>query len=220
MPRVVANPFQPGGCHRPEFQCVRIRRNGERCRKWALKGTTLCRSHGGTATRKNHLNKVGRIPLRYSRYLSKTLKEVLEEQLNAPDPVADLSEELVLMRECAGQAIKLYDLALQSEKPELTQNAALVLRDALKDVSDIAVKHTTILEKQSGKFDVQHLAYVSNAICKLVYEVFGELAPELAEEFIDKLPRIIKLPDNKGTDSTPDQDVAEMDDTVPLLEGA
>lgn len=157
--------------------------------------------------------------MKYGRYLSKTLKEVLEEQLNSPDPLADLSEELVLMRECAGQAIQLYDVSLRSEEPQTRHNAALILRDALKDVADIAMRHAAIVEKQAGKFDVQHLAYVSNAICKLAYDVFGELAPELAEEFIGKLPNIIRLPGKEGTELTPDQDVAEMDDTVPALPG-
>lgn len=200
-------------------QCARIRKNGKRCRKWRLKGSTLCRSHGGTATRKNHLKPNGDIPVRYSRFLSKSLKQVLEEQLNAPDPLADLSEELVLMRECAGQAVALYDTALQSRDAEVKNSAAMVLRDALKDVADLAVRHSAIIEKQSGKFDVQHLAHVSNTICKLAYEVFGELAPELAEEFVHKLPNIIRLPEKDGTKSTPDQDVSDMDDTIPSYEG-
>ncbi len=31
----------------PQNQCVATKRNGERCRKYAIRGATVCRTHGG-----------------------------------------------------------------------------------------------------------------------------------------------------------------------------
>lgn len=71
------------------MQCTAHKRNGEPCRKFALKGSTVCRLHGGKAGRPI-------VTGRYSKVLAGALRAKMDE-LDHDDP-DDLLPELQIQR--------------------------------------------------------------------------------------------------------------------------
>lgn len=88
------------------MQCTaKSKRTGERCRAHAMKGTTVCRMHGGPAVRRGNENgnyKHGR----YSKYLPATVRAKVEA-FEDTDPL-DLLDELNTQRALLADYLERY----------------------------------------------------------------------------------------------------------------
>lgn len=78
---------------RPEWkrQCVRVKANGERCRKYSIRGATVCYSHGGSAAqvRKRADARIEEARLALGRLVPKAVKRV-ERLLDSQSPEVSL----------------------------------------------------------------------------------------------------------------------------------
>lgn len=153
----------------------------------------------------------------YSKYLSKKLTDRMKE-LSGLDKF-NLEEELKLMRIAALDVVQTYDAVATLEGNEhqaAKVSAGLIMREALEAVIDAADKIASVEAKRNDKLDIGTLHVVVNQIVEKAHKVFGEDNIDLIRAFADEC-REIRLPSDeaKGTTITPDQDVLEMDSTVP-----
>lgn len=192
------------------YQCNAIRRNGKRCRKWRLRGQRCCQFHGGRRGR----TQLKSMPGFYRDVLSKTLDDVIQAAMEQnPSEQVSLLEELALMRLTAREAVALYSAAQASDQ-KTKDMAAGVMVDALKNVQSIAESAARINAASKEQLSATSLKVVVHQITRIAYEVIGDT--QLAEEFERRIRDKVRLPDEtKGTLLTPDQDVQEMDDSVP-----
>lgn len=229
MPRYKNPDWHGGAPQRSDQQCTFIKRDGTRCRAWAKKGTNpprcSCKRH---RRRKKPEADVGvkHLPSFYKHRLTETLSsrvEVLREVSN--EDQLQLYEELALMRDAATESIVVYDqsLALLSLKPEdpelkkLVEDASKDMRRALESVGDYALKAARIREMTAGKMDSHAIASVIHQMTRIAHDVCEGAHSEVAVELERRLREDIVMPlaDNRGTDITPDQDVLDMDETIP-----
>lgn len=218
-------------------RCKRIIQwRGERCKRWALKGSDYCFKCG--QNRKNG-TKPGtgliardKMALRfYKKFLGPTLREAMEEMLcMREDEQMSLLEELALMRNMAGEAIALYQGALQiGVKPDGTldptkeqarrlaiTNACSLMSASLEQVRVMAKTASDISAQGKDKYSIQTLEVIVDQIVKMVDQCFGEYDEEI-KAFNILIREQLKIPKRgvDGTELTPDMDVAEMDSTIP-----
>jgi hypothetical protein len=161
------------------------------------------------------------LPRFYSKYLKATLQEAVEECLTqSPHDQVSVFEELALMRLTVEDAIKLWDKSRESSALATRMEAGMILRDQLKEVSALADQANRIMLAGKDQYSVHTLVHVVNQLVRIAYDVFADHR-DLAEEFERQIRERVKLPtEGQGTASTPDMDVADMDNTVPLEEGS
>lgn len=204
-------------------RCQHVKKNGQRCRKWAVKDMTVCRTHGGW---RKDLNKgrqgvrINHLPEFYKGRLSKTLQEHIDSQLNADvDEQLNLLQELALMRSLCGDALEMHRLAEEKGKDDLKLNAAVLIRDALNEVRvmcDTAVKVETARKDSVSPLKLKQIVH---QIVRIMYEVCGDEHEHLARDVEEKVRDQIRVPaDITGTDLDPTQDVQRMIDSVPYSE--
>lgn len=207
-------------------RCWGIMRNGERCTQWALKGGTRCRSHGGWRNKlSNGSHDLGFMPAFYRKKLTQSLSEAVQHQLNLEsDEQFSVLEELALMRESTGDFVQLYGVAHQAyeENPtdELLQAklaAGELMRTALDKVVAIADKAAKIHFTGKNVFTALDLKMVVNQMTAIMFEICGTSHMDLAREYEHALTTKLALPSSgdEGTTITPDQDVIDMDSTIP-----
>src|SRR5262249_16915231 len=170
---------QCGGQAPDHLRCLTIRkRTGERCKWWRCRGSKYCYMHGGRRSggrgRNNYNPKPiynGRIstlqgrkmPPIYRQYLRKTLSQAVSELYNMPpDEQLQLFEELALMRDAAGQAVRLYGIArdIADAKPDDMQarrnatDAAAIMSSALMQVVKAVDRAHSINAQATDKISV------------------------------------------------------------------
>ena len=96
-----------------ERRCIKIRRiTGKRCRKWALRGSKYCKSHGGAQRKRKDTVRTDHLPRFYSTVLKGSLNDFIQECIDKPPTEQySLLEELALARHSALRAIQLYSIA-------------------------------------------------------------------------------------------------------------
>jgi hypothetical protein len=153
--------------------------------------------------------------------LTGTLSDYVEQCLELPpDEQLNLFEELAVMRGTVADSLKLYDLAQQvpgdTDKGRNTRLAAsAILRESMADVAKLCESAARVERLAKDKLSVHNLAYVVSQVVRIAYHVFGD-TPEKAREFEAKIREQVRVAaDDEGTTLTPDQDVGEMDASVP-----
>lgn len=168
----------------------------------------------------------------YRRVLCTTLQKHVEENLAAP--VSDqlsILEELAIMRQIASESVQVYAVAIEGlkdknnkEAENLRIMAGQLCADSLKMVADFCEKAARIDSLQRDKFSIHTINSVVAQITNMFHSVCEKSGNrELAEAFEEKVRNELRVPaainnTNSGTSLTPDQDVTEMDDTVPKEE--
>ena len=244
------------------YRCQGITRNGARaglrCIRWACKGSRFCTYHGGgnrhvkaymqrakignVAGRK--YSQLQRLPMAYSKYLSESLADRLQDLVARPlREQINAVEELGLMEIAATDAVQLYNLVEQTTESELQKletldegetkknavvrdvlqqrmAAGMLMKDALQGVVDAREQVQRIANDKRTSIAVQDLALLVSQFVEIAYEVFGENNIELVNEYAARV-RSVKLPrdGSEGTTLTPDMDVMAMDKTIPKIAG-
>lgn len=220
--------FAPRDFDNPKRCKTFIRRLGRKCRRWSVKGQIYCRFHGGLRTAANTVRN-HHIPMFYSKTLGKTLGNYIDEALGqSPSQQMSVLEELALIRHPAYQKVQLYDAVLRKleaetdpKKQEQLRNAVEAVSAAmvvdLKEVVKVAETAARIDAMAKDKVSVHSLGHIVNQLTRLLYDVCGDDNLVIAQAFEERARTEIRLPTNKinGTIITPDQEVLEMDDSVP-----
>lgn len=212
------------------YRCQGIcRRTGERCKDWAMRGQRTCKCHGGRGrnrdgrnTLRNPHRKLRRLPVMYTKYLGTKLNDKILEAASAKDRL-DVSAELDLVRVTAVDAVQLYDLTQQlpdNGDKTLHQRleAGAIVRAVMQEVVNTADKMMKIEAARNDRLSVASLHVVVTQIVEMAYEAFGEDNIETVKKFADMIKEI-RLPSSEvmGTNLTPDQDVRDMDSTIPIV---
>jgi len=194
-------------------RCQAKRRCGEQCKRWAIKTRRFCQFHGGRCAGKGR--GIADLPSIYRKHLKGAIQKAVEAQLDSP-PSEQLSlfEELALVRVTAAQVVALWGAAHETENAEAQIAASVLMRDALKDVISTCQAAAHIDAVAKDKFSLSAIHHIVNQIVRLAYEAFGD--DPRAKDFEILINSKIKVPiEHTGTLLTPDQDVTDMDDTVP-----
>lgn len=164
------------------------------------------------------------VPVVYSKFLSDSLRERIEELASKPvDEQFDLRQEFALVRQTALDAAILYDAAsaLPRENPRSDIErikAGKRLRAVLRDVFDLAEKMVRIAYAPNrAQVSITNIGLVLDQVATVAYDVFGE-EPEMIDKItlLSQRLREVRLPrEDEGTTLTPDADVLEMDASVP-----
>lgn len=233
-------PPKPPEDHPRRCQHIRVTGSGigTRCKRWALKRATKCKRHGGTMQQRSYgkittPKMVGcgirGLPMFYGKVLGKTLSEKLKELVEKPNhEQLDLREEIALAKISAADMVQLYDgvsVLLEQEtddarRSQLAQakiTTGAQMRMVLGDVVDMCDKVTRVEAGMKDKVTIQNIVIIVNQITRIAYEVFGDNDMQKCFEFERRIKEQVRLPSEgpEGTTITPDQDVLEMDDTVP-----
>lgn len=188
------------------------RHSGVRCKNWADTGSKFCRFHGG------HLGKrharVDKLPQMYSKHLTHTLQKVVEETLTQSiQDQLDLTEELAVIRGTVIDVCKLFDLTEEGGDARLTAGA--LLRATLREVVSSCEAAARVAAISRDRISVHNLSNVLNQVVRCAWQVFGD-DHDKAREFEKLIKTTVRLPDEVlGTSITPEQDVLEMDDSIP-----
>jgi len=197
-----AQPYKPGLSHFDDRHLLR------RCNEWGF-----CFSAGA---------KLSKAPYVYSKYLSDRLLDRIADAAGVNDRLA-LDAELDLFRATVLDAAKLYDTALslpEGEKGDQVRlTAGQILRDVLTQLGAMVERVLTCEQRRKDTLSVQSLHVVVAQIVDMAHEAFGEEPDAILKvrAFADRVKEL-RLPSdglNKGTTITPDQQVIEMDATVP-----
>jgi hypothetical protein len=161
----------------------------------------------------------------YGKRLGKTLTRVIEEQMGV-DPQEQLSvlEELTLMKETCVPTLaaweRIHEAWLADPGNEKLRQADELygthVRALMGEVVDTALKAERIVNGGKDKFSLETLLFIRNQIIKLMYDVCERHdVHDVAREFESLIVEHVRLPKQAGTDITPDEDVTEMDDSIP-----
>jgi len=203
-------------------QCQYMRAGIIRCGKWAVKGSDYCATHGGKceANSPDRIVRVGHLPTFYSDKLKGTLKAAVEGALQAP--VAEqlsVLEELAVSRATAGLVVDMFQQAVDKNNGEAMQKAGFLVRETMEKIArlaDIAAR----IQASGPNISVHTIHLIVNQIVRIAYEVFADDQPraELFERMVRENVRLPSFGEAEGTSITPDQDVMEMDATIPRLQ--
>lgn len=167
----------------------------------------------------------------YSKVLGPTLSEIVKDAVGqSPTEQLAVFEELALIRAAALPAVAMYDKLKENQSlpPEKKQEALLaagqIMTAHLKEVISTAEAASRLLNAGKDKFSVHNLQFVVNQIVVAFGEVCGTEHQDLAEQLEAICRNHLKLvaqdPSAQGTELTPDQDVMDMDGTVPKYPAA
>lgn len=213
----------PDGSRHPRLcKCVR---KGNLCWQFALRGSDYCRFHGGGRKKSKRLNPIGADEMAlkfYGKRLGPKLNAYVEEMLSQPhNEQLRLNEELALMRVCAGDALALYNAASElpetvKNRSEMVANAATIMQVSLEQVVKTCEIAAKIDAMGKDKFSVHALQDVVSQLTKLVHDCFSHDEAALMV-FDHRLNAELRLPKTTadGTVLTPDNDVLQMDKTIP-----
>lgn len=216
---------------------------GRRCNKPAMEGTDppRCERHwsinmtdkGGGCVRRHDathplLNEIYMTKF-YHRTLQPKLKARLSEVLENMAPMEQLNvmEELALIRDNASNAVAVYAELVEKDAPtEAIMAAGQLMQHQCQEVIKAANTAASIedtKQKLCGAF--AHLVEATTvAVTRALYEVYGddfriaEVEKRLREHLFVRIDRRDNAIGFEGTMLTPDQDVLEMDATVPREE--
>ncbi len=199
------------------------RRERERCKKWALKGSDYCQFHGGRrrVIRRNTMSK------RYAKFLGETLRDKIEELASVPHhEQVSLYDEIAVARLAAVQALKLAEPVLNGEvnvKAEVKALAIECLREAMNHVRDMVVSAAKVETASGSKVSLRVVDLLIMQVIKAIHDVCPDkdVADKIAEHIRDN----VRLPTGEtsdvgapsiidGVESTPDMMVLEMDESV------
>lgn len=183
-----------------------------------MRGRGYCPFHGG----KSPLATTKSMPGFYKRYLTKTLATKLDElTAGSHSEQVSIYEELALMRIMASDAVVLVGAALDNGEPGSRALAASVLREALDGVKEFVLAASRIEKDAEDKVSLQVMSLFVLQITRAIYRVLGDdiaTAKRIEKEIHDtvRLPRPGVDPNVNldGTTITPDQVVAEMDESI------
>lgn len=156
----------------------------------------------------------------YSKYLGDTLSKRLAEMLEQPIGVqVSLFEELAIVRTQAVEAIRLWDAAVESPKPDskTVQLAMEVVSGSLREVKEFCLAVSRIEKDAEDKVSLRIVGVFVDQIVRVVYRVCGEKYEGLADAIREGIEEGVRLPKSgdelevEGTLRTPDQVVEEMD---------
>jgi hypothetical protein len=204
-----------------------------RCKRWASVGGQFCKMHSGGSVRVR-MDKVPRLYRKMGRSLLARLDEMEQSGVEA----MQLREELALQRVVADEVVMIYSIALQMKTSaeekhatdpsndglaaavikarQLHDQAAQALNHALKNVRDTCLDAVKVEHMTSGRFTAEGVRTIMFKMVKIVSDVLGPENEAMALEIQAKIEQNIKVrADESGTTCTPDQDVRDMDDTVP-----
>lgn len=160
----------------------------------------------------------------YKDRMGPKLNAFVEECLAQPESDQyNLSEELAVARDLLGEAIELYERAkllpdANPNKSLMLVNAGSMLSNASKEVREICKTGADVFDKAKDKFSIHAIVEIVGQVKRLIRQCFGH--DELGlEEFDRVLTKELRLPriGNDGTTITADQDVIDMDATVPRV---
>ncbi len=202
----------------PQFQCQRIKRDGLQCRRWRLKGYEYCEVHrkGGHTIKR----KVDKLPVLYRYKLRETLQDKVSVLMGEnPREALNLFEELALTRIAANQSVMLFDKAHDIENGEKRVEAvaacAAMMSECLKSVQSMCESAARIESQGKDKYSIHSIKVIVDQVVLICHRVFKDY-PELVLEFQEAIKQHVRLPDeSNGTSITPDQDVLDMDSTIP-----
>lgn len=196
-----------------------------RCWKVTRRGSLYCAkcSKDGAEVRSWHL------PTFYRTHLSRTLSDALSLVAENEQQALELREELRLLRVAADESVVMYGQALDMREmsPDedtrkkaqgVVDEAAAVMKANLKDVSDHVLTAAKVEALSQDVFSPAAVRQLVDQIVRIAYSACGDEHQDIAERFSDMIRSDLKLlaGDSRGTTLTPDADVREMDQTVPL----
>lgn len=218
----------------PKRQCegkTRASLYTERCKRPAMRDSRFCYQCG----KRRHVRElriaagvrgkgksIKGLPVVYSKILSSNLRDAIDDMTSvSPAEQLGLYEELALIRHSAMQAVAMYDGACNMEdgtkKPALVQAASALMRSALSEVVNTAKTISTMESQAADKISLTQVGVIVDQLVQVAYDVFHDADPELVEQFAERVKTRVKLPhlETTGTAITPDQEVIEMDGTIP-----
>ena len=190
---------------------------------WKLAGSDYCGWHGGRNNGRSVV-RTHRLPRFYSRRLTRTLSEAVEAALaEAPDQQLQLLEELALFRTVAADSVGVYSAAVEALeqadderakklRPFVDQTAA-IMRDNLLTVVSVCESAAKVHAIGKDKISVHNIRHVIDQVVRCAYDAFD--GDDRVREFETMIREHVLIDDQRGTSRTPDQDVAEMDGSVP-----
>lgn len=193
---------------------------GRYCRRIPKQGDNYCRSHAIDEERQKEFA-FNRMPA-YAHRLKGNLAAFVKAQIaQAPTEQVSLLEELALCKHSAGEVVTMYQAAVDAVengtgKPETIALAGECLRDVVKQIADLSKSAVAIEQAREDNVSIHTLTFVLNQVVALLYEILDEPTARLVDKAIEAkviLPNV----ESQGTTSTPDQIVAEMDNTIPTL---
>jgi len=165
----------------------------------------------------------------YSKRLGPKLREAVEAQLNSNSTreLISCNEELVIIKEMAGQALTYYctvqekevDAAFsQEDKNNLLMTCGQMVTDALTHVVSVSERVSRIIANDKNNVSPAFLQDFTNQLTRIVRECFDHDTEGMIK-FDQYLTDHLQLPsigtEIIGTRLRPCDDVAEMDATVP-----
>lgn len=165
----------------------------------------------------------------YRKNLTTTMNDALDEMLDCKSSDQfSLLDELALCRIHAATFVEQYSEAVElcennpecDKSKQLKDVTGLQMVEALNNVKEMADKASKVHFAGKDHFTALDIRLVVNQFVKLMYETCGTQNQHIAMEFEKLVEDRIRLPqlENQGTSITPDQDVIEMDETIPLTE--
>lgn len=184
-------------------QCkARSSHSGVRCKQWALKTKDYCRFHGGRKGRR-----IGLMPTKYSKVLSKTLQEKVQEFATAPhEEQVGLYEELALIRVAAESAVQLAGVAIEKGDDATKAMGVELMQTALSHVKEFVLATAKIDAMNQERVTVAQLSlFVTQIIRCIHFACEGDvgMATRIEEYIQDNV--VLPAPDALGL---------EMDGTV------
>jgi len=170
-----------------------------RCRRWALRGSSYCQFHGGRRSREVVRK---RLPGFYSKYLGPKLKDRIEELLAQPhEAQLSLYEELAIARTSACEAIKLTaPLWDERQSKELTTEVKALmittLGQAMTNVKELVLSAAKIEAAHKDKVSIKVINLIVYQIAMAVNEVCGTEHQSIAEAIVEAIDEKVRLPLN------------------------
>lgn len=157
----------------------------------------------------------------YARRVGPKLRAYME-QIAADRKAHDVSEELDIARTVASEAVAVYGAIYERDfegKQVALEMSGEIVMQRMRQVIDLFHKSAQIAALEQDKFSPHIINEISKQIMRFAHVCFSEY-PNALVKFDQLLTEELQLPSIKmgGTTITPDQQVLEMDSTVPLVE--
>ena len=153
----------------------------------------------------------------YAKVLNKTLLETVQSQLNeSPSKQLSLLEELALVRTHCTTVVAMYSACIEGGKQDMVLQVGTLMVDLIKHIQSLSISAAHIEDRGQDQVSIHTIEFVMNQITRIAYDCFGGDTEE-AINFESRIRNEVKLPKTKqeGTNLTPEDDVINMDSTVP-----